>query len=383
MVKKKRKLPIWLGIIILVVGFTAIVLTFTERGRGLISVVTGLLFEQKIALPQVEKQNDINILLLGIGGGNHEGPNLTDTIIFVNIDPEKNNINLFSLPRDIWSPDLQAKINTAYAFGQEREGKGILLAQNVIETIVGKSVDYTIVVDFNGFIQLVDLLGGIEVDVQRTFDDYYYPIPGKENELCGKTEEEATELIATASSEFDIFPCRYQHIRFDKGKQQMDGKTALLYVRSRHASGPEGSDFARSKRQSQVIKAAKDKVLSLGTIFNPVKVVGIYDVLEGNINTNIKTEEFDDFIKLAQKMQSAEINHYVIDAGDSSTKRFGLLESPDTFEEYRGQWVLIPRTGDGNFDEIHGYVNCIVEEYICEVTEDKVVTITPPSSKNK
>ena len=68
----------------------------------------------------------------------------------------------------------------------------------------------------------------------------------------------------------------------------MDGKTALTFVRSRHAEGEEGSDFARSKRQEKIIQAFKDKLFSFQTIINPAKIISLYDILKDSIDTDIK-----------------------------------------------------------------------------------------------
>jgi len=384
MVKKRN--PSFIPIIAIACIIVAIfMLALTPFGQKVYSVVTGVLFDRQINLKTAEKRS-VNVLLLGIGGGTHDGPNLTDTIIFLNINPEKNIINLVSIPRDLWVPDLQAKINTAYAFGKTKENKGILLAENVVEGVVGQQIDYTVVVDFAGFVKLVDLLGGIEVDVERTFDDNYYPIPGKEADPCDLPEEQIPDLVATASSEFDLFPCRYETIHFDQGVQQMDGKTALLYVRSRHATGVEGSDFSRSKRQNQIIKAVRQKTLSVGTLINPVKVLGIYNVVKDNIATSIDTEEFDDFIKLGQKMQNGQIRHHVIDVGDQSENRFGLIKNPKITDEYRGQWVLAPRVGNGNFSEIHEYIECVVKATpgaTCVISKSDVQEVLLKASSRK
>lgn len=350
-----------------------IFLFLSERGQNILQFVGGLLMRD-IQL-KTSSSSHVNILLLGIGGGEHAGPNLTDTIVFAHIDRAKNEIQLISIPRDLWIPVTTAKINNSYAYGQKEDGKGILLASSVVEKVLGQVVDYTVVLDFQGFVKLVDLLSGIEVDVQRSFSDNYYPISGRENDLCGRSEDETADLLASSSSElsqFEIFPCRYQQIHFRRGKQVMDGETALLYVRSRHATGAEGTDFARSRRQSQIISAVKDKIFSLRTLVNPVKVFGMIDVLEGHVTTDINSSEYDDFIKLAQKMQNAKISHYVIDTGDEKGGRFGLLVNPPISEEYRMQWVLIPRKGNGNFSEIQEYAKCIVNDQACKITESEV-----------
>lgn len=317
-----------------------------------------------------EKGGTINVLLLGIGGGNHEGPELTDTIIFANINIEKKTVNLISIPRDIWVPHLKAKINKAYSNGQEKGKQGMLLAKPTVQEVVGQQIDYVAVLDFSGFIKLVDYLGGIDVTVLNTLDDYNYPRDGKEVDVCGKSAEEIEQFSATASAEIDFwnfYSCRYTHLHIDKGLVHMDGKTALSFVRSRHAEGFEGTDFARSVRQQQVITAIRYKMLSLGILLNPLKIFGIYNILSLNIHHNIEAHELDDFIKLAQKMQGAKIQNNVIDAGDDMKNRNGLLVHPDVSRDQNFEWVLIPRIGDGKFEELHEYVGCIINGNVCEV----------------
>ncbi len=342
-----------------------------------------ILKRDQIELKQ-EKPQSLNVLILGIGGGAHDGPNLTDTIILANINPEKNTVHLFSIPRDLWVPELQNRINAAYATGQAKNNKGMVLAKAAVEKVTGHPVDYVFVIDFAGFVKGVDHLGGIEVDVKRAFDDYEYPISGKENDLCGKSEEEVEELVATAEAELgrDVFPCRYKHISFEKGVQQMDGETALEFVRSRHATGGEGTDFARSNRQQEVIAALRKKTLSLGILLNPVKVVGLVNIVQDNINTDISKEEYDDFIKLAQKMENATVKNHLITQNDEIAEEYGLLTNPQTSKEYKYQWVLIPRRGNGNFSEIQEYITCIQKGNGCEVNKDTIVQQSPtPQSK--
>ena len=326
-----------------------------------------------------EKDGTINILLLGIGGGTHEGPELTDTIIFTNINIEKKTVNLISIPRDVWVPQLKEKINKAYSNGQEKGKQGMLLAKATAQEVLGQQIDYVVVLDFSGFTKLVDYLGGIDVNVLNTLDDYNYPLDGKEIDTCGKSLDEIEEFSATASAEIDFwnfYSCRYRHLHVDKGPVRMDGKTALAFVRSRHAEGFEGTDFARSARQQQVIAAIRQKVLSLGILLNPLKILGIYNILSSNINTNIQTHEFDDFIKVAQKMQGAKIQNNVIDAGDDIQNRSGLLIHPDISKDQNFEWVLIPRIGDGKFEEIHEYVDCIIGENICKVGVNSIEKIS-------
>ncbi|MEK9207226.1 MAG: LCP family protein, partial [Patescibacteria group bacterium] len=270
-------------------------LEFLQVTRSISPILFQVLFNKNIELKKSSPER-INLLLLGRGGGKHEGPNLSDTIIFASLDLKNPKVTLVSLPRDLWSADLNGRINSAYAVGEtKRKGGGLVLSESVVSKIIGQNIDYGIVIDFSGFVKAVDLMGGIDVNVDRAFDDYQYPIKGNENELCGHTEEEVVTFTASNSAETELpgfFPCRYEHLHFNKGLQHMDGETALKYVRSRHAKGNEGTDFARSQRQEKTIKAFMDKVFSLQILVNPAKIVGLYSAVNGSIDTNIKQNEF-------------------------------------------------------------------------------------------
>lgn len=357
---------------IFIIGFLVLLLLspFIIKAVKTLPIFWQYFFNKEIELKK--QDSHFNILLLGVGGGSHEGPNLSDTIIFASINPEKNKVSLVSIPRDLWVPDLNAKVNTAYATGEaKKKGGGLTLAKATIAKVVGQPVDYAVRIDFAGFIKAVDLIGGLDINVERVLDDYAYPVEGKENDSCGHTDEEIESFTATVSAETELsefFSCRYKHLHFDKGLTHMDGKTALEFVRSRHAVGDEGTDFARSVRQEKVIKAFKDKILSAGTLLNPAKVIGLYNILEKSIDTDIKQEEFDDFIKLADRMKSADIKSTVLDYGDSSAGRAGLLVNPPISEDYRYTWVLIPRIGNGDFSEINKYVECELSIGNCSVS---------------
>ena len=357
-----KKLFVSLFLIILL-GFEVVVKT------GSVSpFLFQLLFNKNIELKKGD-QNVINILLLGIGGGKHEGPNLSDTIIFASLNIKDSKVTLVSLPRDIWSFDIDSKINTAYAKGEaKKKGGGLLLAKSVISKIIGQNIDYGVVIDFSGFVKAVDLMGGLDFEVERSFDDFEYPIAGKEDDPCDNKPEDL-EKLATASSQLNAFPCRYQHLNFDKGLTHMNGETALKFVRSRHAKGEEGTDFARSQRQEKVIKAFMDKAFSLQIIVNPAKLIGLYNAVEQSVDTDIAENEFDDFIKLAQRFQKAKIQSVVIDYGDQENDRGGLLTHPPIIREYNFEWVLIPRSGNDDYSEIHEFIRCRLIQEECIVSQ--------------
>lgn len=362
-------------ILILIFLVSVLVLEVIVRSGNVTPIIFQVLFNKNnIELKNTSVKTDpqsVNLLILGIGGGNHEGPLLSDTIIFANLNIKDSKVTLVSLPRDMWSTQLQGRINSAYAKGEKKKkGGGLILSKSVVSEMIGQPVNYGVVIDFSGFVKSVDLLGGLDIDVDRTFDDNQYPIEGNENEACGHTDEEITTFTATNSAEStlpDFFPCRYEHLHFDKGPQHMDGATALKFVRSRHALGPEGTDFARSQRQEKVIKAFMDKAFSLNVITSPTKVFGLYNTVKGSIDTDIQQSEFDDFIKLAEKFRNSKIQSIVIDYGDAQTKRSGLLIHPDISEKYNFEWVLTPRIGSDDFSEIHAYVKCRLVKDDCVI----------------
>ena len=126
---------------------------------------------------------------------------------------------------------------------------------------------YYLRMDFKAFEEIINEVGGITINVDNNFIDQLYPAANNE----------------------------YQTIQFNKGIQTMDGKTALIFARSRHGNNGEGSDFARSKRQQKIILALKEKILSFSTLTNPIKINNIRKTLEKNIRTDI---EFSDIMSL-------------------------------------------------------------------------------------
>lgn len=371
----RRKTPIILSILIGIVLVVVMGFQVINKSGDLSGFLFSFFFNKNIELKN-DNQN-VNILLLGIGGANHEGPNLTDTIILANINEKDNRVVLNSIPRDLWIPDLEGtnkKINVAYAEGEsKKKGGGIALTKAVVKKVTGQDVNYVLVMDFSGFIKAVDSLGGLDILVDRSFTDSEYPVEGKEADACGKNEEELKELTEQISSgsakDTEVFSCRFKTIQFNKGPNHMNGETALEFVRSRHAQGEEGTDFARSKRQEKVISAFMKKIISAQTLLNPGRIAVLYSIVSSSIHTDINQNELDDFAKLAQKMKGAKIESSVIDAGDDVTKRPGLLEYGDISKEYSYLSVLIPRVGNDNFSEIKAYIACQITKGDCKISK--------------
>lgn len=332
----------------------------------------------------------VNVLLLGIAGGTHDGPNLTDTIMVASYNLKTNQVYLFSIPRDLWLPSLKSKANTVYQIGLS-EGSGLELAKTVFGNVLGIPIHYSLRVDFRGFVQAIDAIDGIEVLVEKPFDDYLYPIQGKENDLCGNSEkemdfneEDAKKLnielgkrkvlitdegqIATDSAEEDkgikYFSCRYEHISFDRGKMKMSGAVALAYVRSRHGTNGEASDFARSKRQEKAITAIRDRILSFEMLTNPTKISELIKTLGRSIDTDVSVKDMLEFYKFSRKID--KMRSFVLDDSPKSglpDGRTSLLVNPPR-GDYGGAYVLISQ--DDDFAIVQEYVRKILRGEITE-----------------
>jgi polyisoprenyl-teichoic acid--peptidoglycan teichoic acid transferase len=318
------------------------------------------------------ENNRVNVLLLGMAGGKHDGATLTDTIMVASFNTQTHEVSLISLPRDLWLESEKSKINTLYQKGLAR-GEGLKYTEGKFSDFLGIKIPYGVRVDFSGFIKAVDLVGGIEVDVVNSFDDYLYPIEGKENDYCGLqekdieiSEDEAKKLgiekgmhqvlideegkIATVSAKVngkieytensigEFFPCRYEHISFTKGLTHMDGITALKYVRSRHGIGSEGSDFARSRRQQLVLQAFKEKVLSADTLTDVNKIAGLLNTFGQSVETDIPQSQYLEFAGILKKV--AGVRATIL----SPEGKNSLLITPPAGTY--GAWVLIPPNND-------------------------------------
>jgi len=273
----------------------------------------------------------VNILVLGIPGGNNDGPTLSDSITVMNYDTNTNVVRSLGVPRDVWSSTLADKVNSAYAYGEAKvDGGGLRLSKAEVGSIIGAPVQYAVVIDFHEFINLIDLMGGVEVHVERSFVDRKFPIEGKEADECGGDAE---------------FKCRYRTASFKKGLSHMDGETALSFVRSRNAEGDEGSDFGRSKRQQLVMGAIKEKVVKIVLTFNLGKLESLY----GSVNKLVKRDISNQ--QLAYLLRNMIFHRNFKQSTTAIPQE--LFTVPD-YNDYEGKYVLVPE--DASFSALHSYV---------------------------
>ena len=314
--------------------------TATEDGGGTFSFVSTLKHLVRADDRELagEPEDRVNFLLTGIGGEGHDGPQLTDTMIFASLRPSDGQIGMISIPRDLNVPIPGygwRKINHANAFGEMDEpGSGPLLANTVVESVLNQEIHYFIRVDFNGFAEFMDDLGGIDVYVERTFTDYEYPSHGKEYAECGDIitlNEEGEEVVT------ETYECRYEVLHFDEGWTHMDGETALKYVRSRHGNNGEASDFARSRRQQNVLLAVKNKLFTASTLLNPSKLKAMLDTFEDNVATNLTIWEMMRLADQVEGLDSSQIISHVLDSSP---------ESPLYATTVNGAYVLLPKNDD-------------------------------------
>lgn len=296
----------------------------------------------------------INFLVLGIAGGSHDGADLTDTIIFASLSPSQKRLDLVSLPRDLWVPTLKSKINAAYSFGVSKKGipSGLLLASSSVSEIIGQPIDFTILVDFSTFTKAIDLVGGIDVQVEHSFTDKFYPIAGKENDNCGLPDVQAAAKAASITddaSAANAFPCRYEQLKFAAGQVHLDGPTALKFARSRHSEDlEEGTDFARSARQAKVIAAFKQRLFSKYVISHPQIYQDLYKLAASSVVSDIPNDYYPALGKLAAQSQGVKI-------ASSSISQPGQVYNPPISEKYNSQWVLLPL--DNNPQVIFDFVS--------------------------
>jgi LCP family protein required for cell wall assembly len=266
-------------------------------------------------------------LILGIDAvSNRPGhPQLTDTIILAQIKPEKSQLLLLSLPRDLWSYEYQTKINALYHYGQDRNPKNpTAFPQAVISNMTGVSLDKVLVVDLEQLGEIIDLIGGIEVNVKQGFIDTQFP---KDN-------------VDINSDNPDKL---YETIEFKPGLQHMDGKTALKYIRSRHSENlATGTDLARAQRQQQVIEAIIRRLSNARMYWqDPVLAGQLLKFYQDHYAQYFPLEEA---IALAEQVginNLTKLELKSIDLPVKSQESNGVIEHPQNLKPYNNQWVYV------------------------------------------
>lgn len=287
-----------------------------------------------------EGDGRVNILLLGIGGQGHDGGDLTDTMILASVDPVNNKVALLSIPRDLWVKmpvkyyGAYQKINAAYSAGKynylgkvdlrstdkQAVAAGLDSVDTVVGQVLGVDIDYHAIVNFQAFSQAIDTVDGVTVDVDKPLVDA---------SMAWENRNNATLVPA--------------------GQQHMDGKEALLYARSRHST----SDFDRSERQRKLILALKQKVLTLGTFSNPIKLDGLASAFGDNVYSDLSTQA------------ALRLYDIVKDVKDADIQSLDLVTAPHSFvtTDVAGTASIVrPKLGIDNYSDIQTYVHSMLRD---------------------
>jgi len=264
-----------------------------------------------------DRDDRTNFLLMGVGGEGHDGGDLTDTFIVASYSHDYGTLSLLSIPRDFWveaGDGVGMRVNKIYEYEKIRLEDSEASLETVAEVasrIADIPIHYYAKIDFTGFTDLIDAMGGVKVLVEEPIDDPYYPCPG----LNG-----------------------YCPFHITAGLHNLNGDTALQFARSRKTT----SDFSRAARQQQLLEAMREKALSMDLLTNPKKLKAVYDVVGDSIETNLSWRELVALADIGADFDRKNMATLVL--SDESTYTGGLLYTPPR-EEYGGAAVLLP---DGN-----------------------------------
>lgn len=278
----------------------AIVIVPTVPQNGTVAIIPTL--ASITATPVVPLAGaPVNILLLGSDRRpGEQGPSRTDTVIVARVDPERKRVALLSLPRDliVEIPGYgYSRINSAHVYGDlyPELGGGLELARKTVSNLLGVPIDYAVLIDFEGFIGLIDAIGGIDIDVPVALYDGAYP----------------------------TMDYNYMEVYFEAGPQHMDGSRALQYSRIRHMD----SDFERARRQQMVLMAAGRRLREQ----NPLQLLDSFVSASSSLRGYVWTDLPEDrMIGLAWALRDLPVD---------SVERYLLDENMITFNGGNDPWA--------------------------------------------
>jgi LCP family protein required for cell wall assembly len=278
----------------------------------------------------VDAYGHTNFLLLGTGDKSHEGVDLTDTIMIASIDVKGTKaVSLLSLPRDLYLLDTKnmgkGRINELYLGYKQRlkreehlvdtsaSQQALRELSNEIGRLLHIEIHRTVKVDFIGFVQAVDALGGVDINVPYDLVDPEYPGPNY----------------------------TYETFALNAGMQHMDGETALKYARSRHST----SDFSRSGRQQQLISALGEKMKAEGILTRPDKVLSLLNIMSEHVDMTLSSAELLGLAALGKEIDRTKTTSVQI---NDQNGLYSTLPSPGGFlyapprDQFGGASVLLP-----------------------------------------
>jgi LCP family protein required for cell wall assembly len=330
----RRLLLFILGICVGILSLTVIsaiwyLQSFSQASNLSVSRLTTIISQAKQQLPQ---QQTTTFLILGLDQRNDalESTLLTDTIIIARVDVEQNTITLLPVPRDLWIDELKTKINALYYYGKQKENTtpAVYTAEE-IGRITGVTFDYWVVINYQKLDDLVDQMGGITIDVPQSFTDNNYPNP-----------DYLTDPVQPI----------YTTVSFQTGIQTMNGERTLAYVRSRSSDDLlEGSDLARSSRQTQVFNALIKQISEPSLFYKPDRIGSLYRFWHENMETNISDSSL---VALGLSLNPHSLSYKTVSIPASFSDDKQILFNPP-LSKY-GLWVWEPR--DSSWEELREFI---------------------------
>lgn len=301
------------------------------RGATFNAAVSSAPYPSTALLWDLNGSERVNVLMVGYSGGDHDGAYLADSIQILSIDPSTDTTTTISIPRDLWIEGIDAfsqngKVNEVYAVGygsvagdevEKLDAAGALMAE-VLSDVTGLRIDHWLSIDFAGFRDMVDAIGGVTIDNPVAFD--YTTI-----------EEFHQRGLWTTGG-------------FPAGEIHLDGEEALAYTRARYTSVvSESTDFARSVRQARVMGAIRAS-LGAGGLGGIRPGLGLMDAMERRIRTDLSAI---DLFLLSGHLSS--------DRRVELTEDVALVATTNTI----GQYILLPIgwTGAGDYAGLQQFVS--------------------------
>ncbi len=239
-------------------------------------------------IAMVEAHGRTTVLVMGLDRRPDETyPTRTDTMILLSIEHDTETASILSIPRDLYV-DIPGyyrdRINVAYVLGAVNAGSeagGAHLAMETVEQNLGVQVDHYLLVDFNSVTSLIDAIGGLEIYVTETIDDPLFP----------------------------DMNYGYDPLYIPAGQQTLDGRTSLKYMRTRHGD----SDFERSRRQQNAIKALQKQLVDLGPLGLAQRAPVIWQEIQSGIFSDMSFNDAFSLMNAGINLDDEAIQTAVID----------------------------------------------------------------------
>ena len=282
-------------------------------------------------------KDKINFIVLGLDERNDslEVTQTTDTIIFVSLNLKTFKLNMVSLPRDLWSYNINTKINQIYPLSLEQPDKFSYIKDN-FKSITGQDIDHVLIVNTNNLIDFVKLIGGVDLNLDVGFIDNLYPNP---------------DYIASPSANIPI----YKTVEFKSGQIHLDESNITEFVRSRHGGETAalgGTDIGRIHRQQLLLEAIISKIKSNSFIPTQDQLFGLYKLWDQEITKDINDIQiFQIFSSISSGFSNLSLNKIEIKIGDS--QKDGLIYHPTKF--INSQWVYLP--SDSEYKSLQEFIN--------------------------